>query len=174
MFFIFMQMTIFPLFQVLENIDFKLWLLPLNIIILPFEILVKCSLHLKTCKLTVFKCLYSQSYAFSSSHLWKLYHKEGWELKNICFQNVVLEKTLESPLDYKEIQPVNPKGNQHCILTGRTEAEAEALILWPPDVKSNSLEKTLLLGKIEGRRRRWDDWMALPVQWTWVWANSGR
>ena len=75
---------------------------------------------------------------------------------------MVLEKTLESPLDYKEIQPVNPKGNQHCILTGRTEAEAEALILWPPDVKSNSLEKTLLLGKIEGRRRgrqrkRWLD-----------------
>ena len=66
---------------------------------------------------------------------------------------MVLEKTLESPLDCKEIQPVHPKGNQSWVFIGRTDAEAEVSILWPPDVK-NSLEKTLMLGKIEGRKRR--------------------
>ena len=63
-------------------------------------------------------------------------YKEGWEPRNWCFQNVVLEKTLESPLDCKEIKPVNPKGNQFWIFIGSTDAEAEAPILWPPDVKS--------------------------------------
>ena len=67
---------------------------------------------------------------------------------------MVLEKTLESLLDCKEIQPVNPKENQSSVFTVRTDAEVEALILWPPDVKNYSLEKTLMLGKIEGRRRR--------------------
>ena len=62
---------------------------------------------------------------------------------------MVLENTLKSPLDSKEIKPVNPKGNQSCIFIGRTDAEAKALILWPPDVNSDSLEKTLMLGKIE-------------------------
>ena len=85
--------------------------------------------------------------------MWELDHKESWAPKNWCFWTVVLEKTLESPLDCKEIQPVNPKGNQSWIVTGRTDAEAETLILWPPDVK-NWLEKTLMLQKIEGRRRR--------------------
>ena len=66
---------------------------------------------------------------------------------------MVLEKTLESPLDCKEIQPVHPKGDQSCVFIGRTDVEAETPILWPPDAKS-SLEKTLMLGKIEGRRRR--------------------
>ena len=80
--------------------------------------------------------------------------KEGWALKNWCFWIVVLEKTLESTLDYKEIQPVHPKGNQSWIFIGRTDAEAEAPILWPPDVKADSLEKILMLGKIEGRERR--------------------
>ena len=74
-------------------------------------------------------------------------------LKNGCFQIVMLEKTLESPLDSKEIKPVNPKGNQPCIFIGRTDAETEAPTLWPPDLKSTSLENTLILGKIEGRRR---------------------
>ena len=67
---------------------------------------------------------------------------------------MVLEKTLESPLDCKEIQPVHPKGDQSCVFIGRIDVEAEALMLWPLDVKSDSLEKTLILGKIEGRRRR--------------------
>ena len=66
----------------------------------------------------------------------------------------MLEKTLESPLDCKEIQPVHPKGDQSWVFTGRTDAETETPIFWPPDVKSDSFEKTLILGKIEGRRRR--------------------
>ena len=67
---------------------------------------------------------------------------------------MVWEKTLESPLDYKEIQPVHPKGDQSWVFTGRTDVEAETPILWPPDVKNDSFEKTLMLGKIEGKRRR--------------------
>ena len=80
---------------------------------------------------------YSQSYRFSSSHvwMWELDHKEVWVLKNWCLWTVVLVKTIESPLDYKEIKPVNPKGNQPWIFIGRTDTEAEAPILWPPDVK---------------------------------------
>ena len=81
---------------------------------------------------------FSQSYGFSSSHvwMWELDHKENWVLKNWCFWNVVLGKTLESPLDCKEIKPVNPKGNQSWIFSRRTDAEAETPILWPPDVKN--------------------------------------
>ena len=107
--------------------------------------------------------------------MWELDHKGGWTLKNWCFQTVVLEKTLESPLASKEIQPVSPKGNQSRIFNGRTDAEAEAPILWPPDVK-NSLEKTRILGKIEGRRRRGQKkmrWLDGLTQWTWVWASCG-
>ena len=72
---------------------------------------------------------------------------------------MVLEKTLESPLDCKEIQPVHPKGDRSWVFIGRTDAEAETPILLPPDVKSYSFEKTLMLGKIEGRRRRWQQRM---------------
>ena len=84
------------------------------------------------------KGLSSQSCGFSSSHvwMWELDHKEGWVPNNWCFWTVVLEKTLESPLDNKEIQPVHPKGDQSWIFTGRTNAEAETLIFWPPDAKN--------------------------------------
>ena len=80
----------------------------------------------------------SQSYGFSSSHvwMWELDYKESWALNNWCFWTVVLEKTLESPLDCTEIQPVLPKGNQSWIFTGRTDAEAEAPVLWLSDAKS--------------------------------------
>ena len=93
----------------------------------------------------------SQSYAFSSRHLrmWELDYKESWMLMNSRFWTVVLEKTLESPFDCKEIQPVHPTDHQSWVFIGRTDAEAEAPILWPPDAK-NSLEKTLMVGKIEG------------------------
>ena len=84
--------------------------------------------------------------------MWELNYKEGWVPKNWCLQTVVLEKTLERPLDCKEIQPVNPKGNQSWIFIGRTDAEAP--ILWPLIQRANSLEKTLMMGKIEGRQRR--------------------
>ena len=86
--------------------------------------------------------------------MWELDHKEGWVPKNWCFWTVVLEKTLESPLDYKDIKRVNPKGNQPWIFTGRTDAEAEAPILWPPDAKHQLIGKDPDVGKIEGKRRR--------------------
>ena len=80
----------------------------------------------------------SQSYGFSSSHvwMWELDYKESWAQKSWCFWTVVLEKTLESPLDCKEIQPVHPKGNQSWIFIGRTDVEVETPILWPPDAKN--------------------------------------
>ena len=86
--------------------------------------------------------------------MWELEHIESWVPKNWCFWTVVLEKTLESPLDCKEIQPVNCKGNQPWVFIGRTDAETEAPILWPPDVKSQLIRKDTHTGKIEGRRRR--------------------
>ena len=97
----------------------------------------------------------SQSYGFSRSHgqMWELDHEESWAPKNWCFQIVVLENALQSPLDCKEIKPVNPKGNQPWIFTGRTDAEAETPfghLMW----RADSLEKTLMLGKIEGKRKR--------------------
>ena len=99
---------------------------------------------------------YSQSYGFSSSHawMWELDHKGGWALKNWCFWTMVLEKTLESPLDCKEIKPVNPKGNQSWMFIGRTDAKAETPILWSSDTKKWLIGKTLMLGKIKGGRRR--------------------
>ena len=102
------------------------------------------------------KGLSSQSYGFFCSHgcIWELDHKESWEPKNWCFWTVVLEKTLNSSLDCKEIKPVSRKGNQSWIFIGRTDTEDESSILWPPDVKNWLIEKTLMVGKIEGRRRR--------------------
>ena len=102
-------------------------------------------------------CQQVHRWTFSSGPvwMWELDHKEGWVLKNWCFWIVILEKTLESPLDCKEIKPVNPKGNQSWIFIGGTDAEAEAPILWPPDAKTDLLEKTLMLRKTEGRRRGW-------------------
>ena len=100
--------------------------------------------------------LCSQSCGFSSSHvwMWQLDHKENWVLKNWCFLTVMLVKTLESHLDSKEIQPVNSKGNQSWIFIGRTDAEAETAVFWPPDVKNQLIGKALMLGKIEGRGRK--------------------
>ena len=98
----------------------------------------------------------SQGYDFSNSHvqMWELDYKESWAPKNWCFWTVVLGKTLESPLDCKEIQPVHPKGDQSWVFIGRTDPEAEVPILWPPDAKSWLIGKTLMLGGIGGRRRR--------------------
>ena len=93
----------------------------------------------------------SQTYGFSSRHvwMWELGNKESWVLKNWCFWTVVFGKTLESPLDYKENKPVNPKENQSWIFIGRTAAEVEALILWLPDVKN------WLLGKYPDAEKDW-------------------
>ena len=109
------------------------------------------------------KGLPSQSYGFPRSHvwMWELDYKESWALKNWCFWTVVLEKTLQSPLDCKEIQPVHPKGHQSWVFTGRTDVEAETPILWPPDVKNWFIWKNPDAGK-DWRRRgqqkmRWLD-----------------
>ena len=109
--------------------------------------------------------------SFSSSHvrMWELDYKESWVPKNWCFWTVVMEKTLESPLDCKEIQPVHPKGDQSWLLILKIDAEAETPMLGPPDVKNQLIEKTLMLRKIEGGRRkrqqrmRWLDGITDPM-----------
>ena len=121
---------------------------------------------------------YSQGYGLPSGHirLWELDRKEGRMPKNWCLWAVVLEKTPESPLDGKEIKPVNLKGDQPWIFTGRTDAEAEALVFWSPDAtywKSPWCWETLRAEGEEGIRG-WDDWTAPLMQWTWTWANSRR
>ena len=119
--------------------------------------------------------LSSQSYGFSSSHVWMLDYKESWALKNWCFWTVVLEKTLESPLDSKEIQPVHPKGNQSWIFIGRTDAEAETPILWPFDVKNWLIGKDPDAGKDWGQEKGttenemagWHHWLdGRESEWT--------
>ena len=119
------------------------------------------------------KVCINQSYGFSNGHvqMWELDHKESWALRNWSFQIVVLEKTLESPLECKEIKPVSPQRNQPWILTERTDAEAEAPILWPPDVKN------WLIGKDPdaGKDWRWEEKEATeddePVGWH-DWLNG--
>ena len=120
----------------------------------------------------------SQSYGFFSSHvrMWELNYKESWVPKNWCFWIVVLEKTLESPLDCKEIQPVHSEGDQPWDFFGRNDAKAETPVLWPPRVKS------WLIGRLwwweglgaggEGDDRGWDGWMTSPTPCIWVWVNS--
>ena len=97
-----------------------------------------------------------KSYGFSRTHvqMWELYHKERWAPKNWCFWTVVLEKTLESPLDYKEIQPVHPKGNQSWIFIGRTDAEAGAPILGPSNANSWLIGKDPDAGKDWGQEEK--------------------
>ena len=104
------------------------------------------------------KGLSSQSYSFSSSHvqMWELNHKEGWVLRNWCLRIVVLDKTLESFLDSKEVKQINPKGNQLRVFIGRNDAESEAPIFGHLMRRGDSLEKILKLGKNEGQRRRGD------------------
>ena len=109
--------------------------------------------------------------------MWELDYKESWVPENWCFWTMVLEKTLEIPLDRKEIQPVHPKGNQSWVSTGSADVEAETPIFCHLMRRADSLEKTLMLQRLrvggEGDNRGWDSWMALPTQQTWVWVNSG-
>ena len=109
--------------------------------------------------------------------MWESYHKEGWVLKNWCFWTVVLKKTLESPLNSKEIKLVNPRGKQPWIFIERTNDEAEAPILWALNAKSWLIRKDPDAGKDwrqKGDDRGWDCWMASLTEWTWVWAGSRR
>ena len=101
-----------------------------------------------------------------------------WVPKNLCFWTVVLEKTLECPLDCKKIQPAHPKGDQSWVFIGRTVVKAETPIICPPHVRSWLILKRpwcweRLRAGGEGDDRGWDGWMALPTQWTWVWVSSG-
>ena len=121
----------------------------------------------------------SQIYGFSSSHewMWELNHKESRAPKNWCFWNVLLEETLARPLEYEEIQPVHPKGDQSWVFIGRTDGEAETPVLRPSDLKNWLLEKTLSRERLkvggEGDDRGWDGWMASPTWWIWAWVSSG-
>ena len=107
----------------------------------------------------------------------ELNHKESWALKNWCYWTAVFEKTLESLLHCEEIQPVHPKGYQSWVFIGRTYTEAETPIFGHLMGRTDSLKKTLMLGKIEVRRRRghrgWDGWMISQTQQTWIWPSSG-
>ena len=110
--------------------------------------------------------------------MWELDCEESWAPKNWCFWTVVLEKTLESSLDCKEIQPVHPKGDQSWMFFGRTDVIAETPMLLPPHVKSWLIGKDSDPGRDwgqeeKGMNRGWDGCMASPTQWTWVWVNSG-
>ena len=115
--------------------------------------------------------------------MWELDCEEGWAPKNWCFWTVVLEKTLESPLDCKEIQPVHTKVDRSWVFRGRTDVEAETPILWPLMQRNDSFEKILMLGKIEGRRRGWQRmrWldgitnsmnMSLSQSGSWWWTGK--
>ena len=119
----------------------------------------------------------SQNYGFSSSRVW-MDHKKDCVLKNWCFWTVVLEKTLECPLESKEIKSVNPKGNQSWLFVEKTDAEAEAPMLWPHNAESTHWKRPWCWERLraggEMGNRGWDGWMASLTQWTWVWANSGR
>ena len=109
--------------------------------------------------------------------MWDLDHKESWVLKSWCFHSLVLEMTLESSWNSKQIKPVSAEGNQPWIFIGRADSEAEAPVLWPLDVKSWLTGKDSDAGKIEGRMRRvWQKMrqVASLTQWTWIWANSWR
>ena len=139
----------------------------------------KVMTNLDSRSITLSAKVHSQGYGFSSSHIWmwELDYKESWVPKNWCFWNVVLEKTLESPLDCKKIQPVHHKGNESWVFIGRTDVEAKTPILWPPDVKNWLIGKNPDAGKDWKQRRRgwqrmrWLDGITDSV--TWVWVNSG-
>ena len=110
--------------------------------------------------------------------MWELDCEESWAPKNWCFWTVVLEKTLEIPLDCKEIKPVRPEGDKSWVFIGRTDAEAETLVLWPPHAKRWLIGKDPDAGRDWGQEekgddRGWDGWMASLTRWAWVWVNSG-
>ena len=108
--------------------------------------------------------------------MWELEGEESWVLNIWCFWTVVLEKTLESPLDCKEVRSVHPQGDQSWVFIGNTDVEAEPPILWSPDAKSWHIWKDPDAGKDWGREEKemtgWIGWMASPTQWTWVWVDS--
>ena len=126
------------------------------------------------------KGAYSQNYVFSTSHvwMWDLYYKEGWVLKDLCFQIVVLENTLESPLDRQQgDQPNQSQRKPTLNIHWKDYTKAEAPILWPLDVKNWLMGKDWCWERLSAGEvgdKGWDGWMASPSQWTWVWTNFRR
>ena len=121
-------------------------------------------------------CLHCQT-SWTTAALY-VHCEESWVPKNWCFWTVVLEKTLESPLDGKEIQTVHSKGDQPWVFFGRNDAKAETPVLWPPHAKSWLIGKDSwcwegLGAEGEGDDRGWDGWMASLTRWAWIWVNSG-
>ena len=110
--------------------------------------------------------------------MWELDSEESWALKNWCVWTVVLEKTLENPLDCKEIQPVHSQGGQPWVFFGRNDAKAETPVLWLPREELTHWKRLWCWEGLgaggKGDDRRWDGWMASPTWWTWVWVNSRR
>ena len=123
------------------------------------------------------RSLHNYIWIYKLVWMWELDYKERWVLKNWCFWTVVLEMTLESPLECKEIQPVHPCGDQSWVFIGGNDAKAETSILWPPHVKSWLTGKDWCWEGLgtggKGDDRGWDGWMASQTWWTWVWVNSG-
>ena len=123
---------------------------------------------------------YRQCYGFSSSHvwMWELDYEQSWARKNWCFWILLLEKTLESTLDCKEIKSVHPKGNQSWIFIGRIDADTEVPVLWLPDARSWLIRKDFAAGKDWSQQEKgttgWDGCMVSPTPWTWVWPSSRR
>ena len=109
--------------------------------------------------------------------MWELHCEESWAPKNWWFSTVVLEKTPESPLDCKEIQPVHSKGDQPWVFFGRNDAKAETPVLWPPHAELTHWKRLWCWEGLgaggEGDDRGWDGWMASLTRWTWIWVNSG-
>ena len=126
--------------------------------------------------LTKFHLVKAMVYFSSHVWMWVLDHNKGWVLKNWLFWTKVLEKTFENSLNYREIKLVNTKGNQSWIFIGRTHAEAEAPVLWPPDVKGRLIGRDPDTGKDWGQEEKWatEDEMASLTQQTWIWASSRR
>ena len=120
------------------------------------------------------KDLYSQSYGFSSGHvwMWEMDHKEGWAWKNWCFWTVVLEKTLQSPLDSKEIKPVNPKGNKHSLERLMLKLQYFGHLMQRVNHWKRPWCWVRLRARGEGGDSGWNGWMVSLTQWTWVWASS--
>ena len=129
--------------------------------------------------LTTIRIVKAKIFFSGRVQLWELDHKQGWAPKNYCFRFMLLEKTPESPLDWKEIKPVIPKGNQLWIFIGRTDSEAEAPVLLATWYEEQTHWKRpwsweILSAGREGGGGGCDCWIPSPIQWTWIWANSRR
>ena len=167
-------------FRAPKSLQIVIAALKLKHLLLGRKVMTNLDSILKTETYFVTKGPFSQGYGFSGScvWMWELDYKESWAPKNWLFWTVVLEKTPETPLDCKEIQPVPPKGDQSWVFIGNTDVEAETPILWPPDGKEEltHLKRPWCWERLraggEGDNRGWDVWVASLTQWTLIWVDS--